>query len=135
MNGNDMHGIRIQDRDGWKYDDRVAMVFNRKQPDAIAGEAIRIIERWALVAALPDGEDSAGRQKLRMPTPEELVGRAFDIAEAMYAEAVKRNHIFDLPDLNQLNAEQDDARRKKRVVEKERAEAMAKELAGKSEDA
>jgi len=39
-----------------------------------------LVERWAPVAAIPDGEDSTGRTKLRLQTPAELVSRAFDCA-------------------------------------------------------
>ena len=39
-----------------------------------------MIERWGMVAACPDGEDSSGRSKLRLATPEELVDRAYAVA-------------------------------------------------------
>ena len=55
------------------------------------------IERWGLVASVPDGEDSAGRQKLRLPTPDELVTRAADIAAATWAECEKRGWLIELP--------------------------------------
>ena len=43
-----------------------------------------LIERWGMVAAMSDGEDSAGRQRLRLATPEELVSRAADITNLAF---------------------------------------------------
>jgi hypothetical protein len=82
-------------------------VFKTETVDQVGALAYGFLERWGLVAAVEDGEDSAGRQKLRLPTPSEVVTRAFDIAEAATAEARKRGHMIALPDLNVLNAEAD----------------------------
>ncbi len=38
--------------------------------------AMAMVERWGSVAGVPDGVDAAGRQKLKLQTPEELVTRA-----------------------------------------------------------
>ena len=62
-----------------------------------AGFAITLLEKWGLVAALPDGEDSAGRQKLALHAPKELVERACQIAECAFAEFAKRDWLIDLP--------------------------------------
>lgn len=56
-----------------------------------------IVERWALVAAWPDGEDSAGRQRLRLPTPKELATRAADIAAETYAQLAERGWMEEIP--------------------------------------
>lgn len=53
------------------------------------------IERWGMVLAMDDGEDSAGRHKIRLATPEELVSRAFTIAELFMKEARRRNLVHD----------------------------------------
>lgn len=81
-----------------------------------ANLAMQIVERWALVAGEPDGEDSAGRQKMKLPAAATLVARAFDLAEAAFAEAAKRDHLVDVPDLNELNAENDKKREAKRIA-------------------
>jgi hypothetical protein len=62
----------------------------RGRPDQVLTELLQfdvegkividLITRWGMVAAMPDGEDSAGRQKLRLMTPEELVERAVESA-------------------------------------------------------
>jgi hypothetical protein len=55
--------------------------------------ACKMIERWGMVAAIEDGEDSAGRQKLRLATPEELVSRAFAVAKLVFSSA-RENGLF-----------------------------------------
>lgn len=47
----------------------------------LATFAAQLIERWGMVAAIPDGEDSTGRQKLRLLTPSELIERSFEITK------------------------------------------------------
>lgn len=42
--------------------------------------AAALIERWGLVMGTPDGEDSAGRQQLKLMPPADLVERACDTA-------------------------------------------------------
>lgn len=59
--------------------------------------AIACAERWALVAAIPDGEDSSGRQKLRLPTPQELAERSAGIASALYEEFDTRGWMIPIP--------------------------------------
>lgn len=66
-----------------------------------------LVEKWGLIAAETDGEDSAGRARVRPPTPDELVARAFDIAERFWATARARGHAVAVPDIGELNAEYD----------------------------
>lgn len=56
-----------------------------------------LIERWGMVAAIEDGEDSAGRQKLRLALPQELAIRAVDTAVALTAELERREWIKVVP--------------------------------------
>lgn len=63
--------------------------------DDAAELAVRMIERWGQVAAIDDGEDSAGRAKLRLATPEELVTRAFEVAELYVYHAAHRGHVIE----------------------------------------
>lgn len=62
-----------------------------------ANLAFSLIERWGMVAAQADGEDAAGRQKLRLMTPEELVERAFITAHLAFEESRARELALDLP--------------------------------------
>jgi len=55
--------------------------------------AFELVKHFGTVAATTDGEDGASRAKLRLQTPEEVVGRAWDIAEAFYADGAARGHF------------------------------------------
>ena len=55
--------------------------------------ACQMMEKWGLVAATPDGEDSAGRAKLRRMTGEELAREACEAAAAAYKEFEARGWI------------------------------------------
>ena len=65
---------------------------------------LEIVERWGSVAAMPDGEDSAGRQKLRLATPEELTDRAFQCACLVMDGARKRGLVHAIPGIDELLA-------------------------------
>jgi hypothetical protein len=68
-----------------------------RAPCTEASLAINLIERWGLVAAKPDGEDSAGRAKLELLTPEELVNRACDTADLVLKECEARGWMLPIP--------------------------------------
>lgn len=67
---------------GYAFDLRMAM-------------AMDILKSHPLVAAIPDGEDSAGRQKLRLQTAEESVERALDMAEHLVAICEQRGWLCE----------------------------------------
>jgi hypothetical protein len=71
-------------------------------PDERVGFAMSIIEKHALVAAVPDGEDSAGRQRLAMPTPHEIVDRACDIADEAFKMFEARGWRQAMPNPDEL---------------------------------
>ena len=50
-----------------------------------------------MVAALPDGEDSAGRQKLRLMDADELACHATDCADVVFSMFYDRGWIKDMP--------------------------------------
>lgn len=60
--------------------------------------AVTLLERWALVAIKPDGEDTSGRQKFTMFSPEELVERACVTADLAITEFEKRGWLLALPE-------------------------------------
>lgn len=66
--------------------------------DMNANMAFALIERWGMVAATPDGEDSAGRQKFRLQTSDELVARAFTVATDAVRYALSLGYMRALPD-------------------------------------
>jgi hypothetical protein len=77
-------------------------VHERVHLDCTAKFAMLCIERWGMVAAVPDGEDSAGRAKLRPASVDEVVSRACDSAEKFFAEAKKRGWMVDVPSIEEL---------------------------------
>lgn len=61
--------------------------------EARAEIALKLLDHFGVVAGTNEGEDSAGRSKLILQTPEEVVKRCFNIAELFIAEAETRNAI------------------------------------------
>jgi hypothetical protein len=55
-----------------------------------------LIARWGMVAAIPDGEDSQGRSRLRLQTPQELIDRAFEVARIFMVRLESEGHLRDL---------------------------------------
>ena len=68
-----------------------------KVVDQRANIASELLTRWGMIAALPDGEDSAGRQQLRLMTPEELVHRACVVADLAWSTFAERGWLLSLP--------------------------------------
>ncbi|MDY7559923.1 hypothetical protein QN366_05025 [Pseudomonas sp. CCC3.2] len=58
--------------------------------------ALNLLHAHGMVAATTDGFDEAGRSKGRPLTAQEVVTRAFDIAEAAVAEMGKRNWLITI---------------------------------------
>lgn len=66
----------------------------------LASELLRV----SIVACVPDGEDSSGKQKFRLMTPEETVERATTIASLAWNVYRDRGWILDVP-LPKINKE------------------------------
>ncbi len=56
-----------------------------------------LIERWGMIASIQDGEDSKGRSKLRLMTPQELVDRAMATSKAAFKAIESEGWILDVP--------------------------------------
>lgn len=54
------------------------------------------------MAATPDGEDTAGRARLRKTTPEELVSEAVTTADLAVEEFRRRGWMIPLPEVKEL---------------------------------
>jgi hypothetical protein len=98
--------IRVEDSE--YGDNKQVVVFHTQVPDQVMVFVLELIKQHAMVAAEPDGEDSAGRSRVRLQTPNELVTRAFEISELAFAVARNRGHLVDAPDLNDLNKDRDE---------------------------
>lgn len=88
-------------------DEKEVTLFDTEAPNLEARLALAFLEKWGPVMAESDGEDSAGRQKLRPMPVGALVQRAFDIAGEAMRIARERGLMVNLPDLNELNREYD----------------------------
>lgn len=64
--------------------------------------ACALIERWGLAMGDADGEDSAGRQKVRIATPQEVVSRACEMAALAVAEFRSRDWVVVLPSIDEI---------------------------------
>ena len=71
----------------------------------IADMAREFAERWGMVAAIDDGEDSSGRHKLRLATADEVVNRANAIAEKLWDSWAEKGWIHDVPSLEELDSQ------------------------------
>jgi len=60
-----------------------------------ACHARKFIEHFALVTAMPDGEDSSGRAKMGLMPVEQVVKRGCDLAACMMEEFAKRGWLHD----------------------------------------
>lgn len=69
----------------------------RKIPDQRALFAMTCIEKWGLVAAEIEGEDSAGRAKVRRMTPDEIVTHAVAVAQKAFTAFEREGWIIDIP--------------------------------------
>ena len=56
-----------------------------------------LMHNLAIAAAVPDGEDSTGKQKMRQMTEMEVVYRATKISQIAFADFKLRGWILDLP--------------------------------------
>jgi hypothetical protein len=74
-----------------------AIIMKTRIPDYRATLATELLARWGCIAAMPDGEDSAGRQKLRLIPPQEVVKRACDIAGWAIDEMEFRGWYLEVP--------------------------------------
>jgi hypothetical protein len=74
-----------------------AYIHQSKKVFSVGALAMQLTERWGMVTAVPDGEDSAGRQKHKLLTPRELALRACDCAAELFKEIESRGWVFDVP--------------------------------------
>jgi hypothetical protein len=59
--------------------------------------ALKLMQHLAIVATVPDGEDSSGRQRLRMMNPIEIAERACAIAFYACEEFERRGWLTPMP--------------------------------------
>lgn len=91
-----------------KYDESIVTAWDREKYEKAAEIAFVFIEKWGMVAGIPDGEDSAGRQKVRLGTPQEIVDRAFECALLAVQRAHDEGLVHIAPSMNEENNHEND---------------------------
>mgnify|MGYP003659998928 CR=1 FL=1 len=76
-----------------RFKSKGVTIHNTEIPEDEAKLALDLITRWGMVAGVPDGEDSSGRSKLRLSTPEELSERAFNTAKVAF-DTIRANGLM-----------------------------------------
>lgn len=107
-----MVNSKIVPKFGYRGEPEGMVIHSTECLGPIALIAAGLIDRWGMVAAMPDGEDSAGRSRVRLATVEEVVCRAFDAAEGLYDEARNRGHILNAPTWEELLIQGEEERKK-----------------------
>ncbi len=103
-----------------EYGDRPEVRINERERAGLeANLAFAFIEKWGMVAANDGGEDSAGRQKLRLSDPDEVVKRAFEMAALAMSVARDAGLLVTLPTFAEIDA----------VAAQHKAEKEAKKVA------
>lgn len=88
-----------------RYSEFEAIAEETELPDATARFAAELISKFGAIAAIEDGEDTVGRQKMRLQNARELVERSFAIAEQYYEVARSRGYMVQCPARIEKNEE------------------------------
>jgi len=86
------------------YGDMGAIDLRKFVPDERVHFAMAIIEKHALITAAYDGEDSAGRAKMKQRPAKDIVAMACDISEQAFAEFEARGWRQPMPTPDELEA-------------------------------
>lgn len=98
--------------------DPIIRVHDTEIPNLEARIAITLAEKFGIITAQPDGEDSAGRQKLCLLPPSEVAARACAVAEKLTSEIRSRNWMVTCPTLQEASDildERDSVKHKEKV--------------------
>lgn len=99
-----MAKIEVEINDRYNHRKPEVLLHQLEAPEWEARLASILIERWGIVAGMPDGEDSRGRARVRKATPVELVTEACETAALAVAEFRKRGWVVNVPTLAERNA-------------------------------
>lgn len=92
-----MLDIKVIERKTYKGGAEI-FIHTMQKPGGIATLAGEFCCRWGMVAAKDDGEDSAGRQRVKTLTPSEVVSRACEMASLLWAEFEQRGWLLTVPE-------------------------------------
>jgi hypothetical protein len=97
-------------------------IHEREHPDAEARFAMDLLRQHGVLMGTPAGEDSAGRAKIGIMPPAEVVSRALDISQAFHAEARKRGCMLLLPSTAEITEGVNEARKAATAAKEARRE-------------
>jgi len=105
LGGNDNVTVVLENdswNDRWKEQTKLSQM-----PDQRMLLLTALLEKHAMVAAAPDGEDSSGRQRLRLSTPAELVARCAELVELSYSTAREKGWLVEIIRPSETDEEKD----------------------------
>ena len=97
----------------FRNDVRQIAVHNDEISNPEALLTFALVERWGMIMGTPDGEDSSGRQKVRIMTASELVERACRVTEQVFMACRDLGWIRPGPTAEEFFAEDLDHPKKK----------------------
>lgn len=68
-------------------------------PNEVGELAIRFATHFGVIAATESGEDSQGRAKIALQSPQQVIDRACEMAQLLTDKMKANGWIVDLPDL------------------------------------
>ena len=80
------------------------MIHNTEHLTPEGAFMMALVERWGMVMATDDGEDSAGRKKSRIMTEDELITRTANIADLAYKVARENEWTITVPSISEMDA-------------------------------
>lgn len=95
-------GYELYAVDGYRNRDVKVMAHRTEAPTSEGELAMRLVERWGMIMATPDGEDSSGRQKIRAQTPDELVDRALAVSKTLFERMRSSGNVIAIPSLQEI---------------------------------
>ena len=91
------------------------VIHNLDTPDSRGMLAMKILDHFSLISAKESGEDSAGRQKLKLMAPSEVAARACDLADAFFGEIERRGWLLKMPSYEDIQAAAREAEAKRKA--------------------
>jgi hypothetical protein len=88
---------QVYTRDRYANRDPEVAIATLIAPDEKARLAMVLLEKWGMVQAHTDGEDSAGRAKLALMPVHEVVGRACEMADLAWREFERLGWVVPIP--------------------------------------
>ena len=90
-------------KNGWANEKQpLVRLHNTETLNLQAEFARELILRWGMVAAIQNGEDSAGRHQLKLLTPQEVVDRAMEVTLLTFKAFHDNDMIVKIPTIEEM---------------------------------